>query len=416
MPGEIFSKKKMSYFKFLRTVWMVFLWALYFTMEAQAPVKCFTGEHVKLLQNRPLKIGQAENKSMDELHTRSVVNIPVVVHVVWNTPEENISDEQILSQIEVLNQDFRAENIEIPGIPSLFKNKIADVEFEFCLATRDPQGQATSGITRTFTNNSVGIGGTKAVHYAAQGGSDAWDPQHYLNIWVAKFFGGIGGTGSFPGEAPLPEDGIEINYKQFGKLNLQPPYHLGRTCTHEVGHYFNLEHVWGPNLNSCCNEDDFVDDTPNSCETYLHQCPVHPVFSCSEQDMFMNFMFLTDDACMGMFTLGQKARMWEALNLYRPGLLDSEGCGMVPAVEKEEQVRIVVYGNPAGEQLQFEIKFPGSTSWQVKLFNLIGQQVLLSQVNSNEIHKLEVSSLHPGLYWLEVQKGSERRVMKVVIQ
>ncbi|MCC6723072.1 MAG: hypothetical protein IT258_01085 [Saprospiraceae bacterium] len=183
---------------------------------------------------------------------RAVVAIPVVVHIVWNSSEENISEEQIQSQIEVLNQDYNAENEQISSVPAIFKPAIADVDFQFCLASKDPNGNPTNGITRTQTSNNIGIGGTAAIHHTSQGGHDAWPPEKYLNIWVAKFAGEIGGVASFPGEGPADEQGVEVNYKQFGTIGTAatPPYHLGRTCTHEIGHYFNLEHFWGPNINS----------------------------------------------------------------------------------------------------------------------------------------------------------------------
>lgn len=383
---------------------------------AQTPVRClsispFAGQtEVVSTSTAQEHLGQ----QAAAITQRSVVTIPVVVHVVWNTPEENIPNEQILSQIEVLNSDFRAANVEIPGIPAVFKSKIADVEFEFCLASVTPDGQPTTGITRTFTNNSVGIGGTKAIHFTSQGGRDAWDPAHYLNIWVAKFAGGVGGTATFPGQAPAEEDGVEIDYRQFGTLNTQPPYHLGRTCTHEIGHYFNLEHVWGPNFNSCCNEDDFVTDTPNACETYLNQCPTHPVFSCSEPDMFMNFMFYTDDACMGMFTQGQKARMWNALHQLRPGLLDSPGCGMVPTEEPDRKAKLTLYGNPLRERLMFEIKSKDTTNWELRLFDILGRCVIQHSVRSNQVETIDLPVLLPGVYFLEAMTVDKKLVAKVV--
>ena len=243
-------------------------------------------------------------------------------------------DEQIISQIDVLNQDYQALNAEIPSIPAVFQPLIADIELEFCLAAVDPDGNQTTGITRKFTNNPVGIGGITAIHYSVLGGQDAWDTERYLNIWVAKFAGGIGGISSFPGIGPPEEDGVEVNYLQFGNINVDPPYHLGRTLTHEIGHYFNLEHPWGPSITDCC-EDDFVADTPESCETYIGQCPTHPAVSCSIPDIFMDFMFYSDDDCMGMFTNGQKMRMLATLNTLRQGLLENDVCEYVPTTEAD---------------------------------------------------------------------------------
>ncbi len=350
--------------------------------------------------------------SNDQTQTRAVVTIPVVVHVVWSQQEENISEEQIKSQIKVLNKDFRRLNVEVPGIPAIFQNIIADVEMEFCLASKDPNGNATNGITRTFTNNSVGIGGSSAIHHSSEGGKDAWDTERYLNIWVAKFAGSVGGVASFPGEGPADEQGVEINYKQFGTINTVAPYHLGRTCTHEIGHYFNLEHPWGPGILDCC-EDDFVADTPPACETYLEQCPVHPVFSCGMPDVFMDYMFYTDDACMGMFTNGQKMRMLATLNTVRTGLLDSDACMPVPTSEEERKPEIVVFQNPVRERLSFELKSMESKSWEIHLYNGLGQQCFSKTIETGK-HEIPMTDFPNGIYFLMVKNAQYCLTKKIV--
>lgn len=347
---------------------------------------------------------------------RATVVIPVVVHVVWNSNEENISDEQIRTQIEVLNQDFNAENEQISLVLSIFQGVIADVDFEFCLASKHPNGNATNGITRTQTSNSNGIGGTSSLHHTDQGGQDAWNPDKYLNIWVAKFAGNIGGTATFPGEGPADEQGVEVNYKQFGTIGTAttPPYHLGRTCTHEIGHYFNLEHVWGPNINSCCDEDDGVADTPNSCETYIHQCPTGNAFSCTQPDMWMNFMNYTDDACMAMFSKGQKERMYAALNTFRPGLLDSDGCAAVPTHELAERNGLDVFGNPIGNELKFRISASGAAQWEVMLANAIGQVERLGQFPANQLFTIDFNQRPSGIYTLVASQNGRLLSARII--
>ncbi len=349
--------------------------------------------------------------------SRAVVNIPVVVHVVWNSSEENISDEQIGSQIEVLNKDFNAGNAEIGGVPLMFQQLIADVDFHFCLATKDPDGNPTDGITRTQTNNNLGIGGAASIHYTSQGGRNAWNPEKYLNIWVAKFAGGLGGVATFPGQGPAAEQGVEVNYKQFGTIGTatNPPYHLGRTCTHEIGHYFNLQHLWGPGINSCCNEDDGVADTPVSCENYLHQCPTGTTFSCAAPDMWMNFMNYTDDACMAMFTKGQKVRMYEALNEFRPGLLTSDGCATVGVEEEVSGNELRIFGNPVSGQLRFELKSSDGGDWQLCLYNPLGQAVICEAKKANELVVIDCSHLPGGIYFLVASQNSVRIAKRVVL-
>lgn len=377
--------------------------------------RSFTIKDLQKQEARERQLATWLETQEDILRERSLVTIPVVVHVIWNKQVENISFDQILSQIDVLNRDFRAANEEIPGIPAVFQSVLADVEIEFCLATIDPSGNITNGVTRTYTDNSAGIGGTTNIHYTSMGGKNAWDPEHYLNIWVAKFAGGIGGTSSFPGNGPPAEDGIQIDYRQFGTINVEPPFHLGRTSTHEIGHYFNLEHIWGPSINSCCNDDDGVADTPNSCATYLNECPSHPVVSCSQPDMFMNFMNYTDDACMGMFTLGQKARMLAALQNLRPGLLQSVGCSLVDAEDRIVEDLLVVYRNPAREEVEFEIKSNSMNNWKAGLWDLTGRNISSSLVPANQVQQLELLDLPAGIYLLRCEGDGILLVQKIVV-
>ena len=242
----------------------VFIFYSLSIFQLNAQNRCASSEHRNLLLNENTGINwdrtEMEKTLSDWINSdesrsglRSVMTIPVVVHVLYNSNEENIPDEQIQSQLDILNQDYRALNDDINNVPAEYQSLIADTEIEFCLAATDPDGNATTGITRKFTNNPVGLGGTTNIHYSDQGGQDAWDTEKYINIWVAKFAGGIGGISSFPGIGPAAEDGVEINYLQFGNINVDPPYHLGRTLTHEIGHYLNLEHPWGPQLSDCCD-------------------------------------------------------------------------------------------------------------------------------------------------------------------
>lgn len=386
-----------------------------------ATAVCQVPEHCASIHKRsscaPTILPKSEiGELVDE---RMVVNIPVVVHVVYNSSEENISDEQVFSQLEVLNEDFNASNGEIENIvPAIFLPLVGDVGFHFCLASKDPDGNATTGITRTQTDNNIGIAGTTAIHYTAQGGHDAWPIDKYLNIWVAKFAGGIGGVATFPGEGLDLEQGIQISYKQFGTTGTaaSPPYNLGRTATHEIGHYFNLEHVWGPNQNSCCTEDDGVLDTPDSCEDYLHECPSGTTFSCLTPDMWMNFMNYTDDACMAMFTKGQKQRMYEALENFRPGLLTSDGCQTVGvedgglAIEDE----LVVLGNPTKGQVSFKVETEKTGMWEICFFNMLGQTVFSQKTVAVQLESLRCEALPRGVYLL-VASQNQTRISKRVL-
>ena len=223
-----------------------------------------------------------------------LITIPVYVHVIYNTSQQNISSSQINSQIAVLNDDFRKSNSDASQVPSEFAGLAADSEIEFVLA----------GVTRK--SSSVTSWGTNdAMKYASNGGVDVITPETHLNIWVCNIGGGILGYAQFPGGG-ASTDGVVISPQYFGSQGyVSAPFNKGRTATHEVGHYLNLRHIWGDGR---CKRDDFVSDTPSS-DGPNYGCPSYPTKNCRSNDMTMNYMDYTDDACMYMFSEGQKSRM-----------------------------------------------------------------------------------------------------------
>ena len=261
--------------------------------------------------------------------TSNVITIPVVVHVVYYNSNENISDQQIFSQIDIINEDFRRLNADTINTPSAFQSVAADTEVEFCLASEDPNGNTTTGITRTATSQSS-FSTNDGVKYSSSGGIDAWNTSEYLNIWVCDLSGVIDTLNFLEGNAS--SDGVVCDYVYFGNMGTATsPYDLGRTLTHEIGHWLNLRHIWGDS--NCGN--DFVVTLEHSSSNY--GCPNFPSTSnCSGNgaagDMFMNYMDYTDDACMNIFTNDQKTRMIAAINNFRSGLLTSNGCVMLTMV------------------------------------------------------------------------------------
>ena len=254
----------------------------------------------------------------------NVITIPVVVHIVYKTSAQNISDNDVYSQIQVLNDDFRKTNSDASSVPSAFSGLAADCEIEFCLAVRDPSGNVTTGITRTSTTTSS-FSGYTSMKYSSSGGQNAWNTSDYLNIWVCNLASGLLGFATFPGGNPST-DGIVCDYAYFGDISATSPYDKGRTATHEVGHWLNLRHIWGDS--NCGN--DYVSDTPTQASSN-GGCPSFPSTSnCTGNapngDMFMNYMDYTYDACMYMFSTGQKTRMRATLNGSRSSLQSSNGC------------------------------------------------------------------------------------------
>ena len=261
------------------------------------------------------------------------VQIPVVVHVVWNKEEQNISDAQIQSQMDVLNKDFRKSNPDISQVPSPWNGLTADLEIEFFLATEDPDGNPTSGITRTQTS-AVSFDTDDRVKSEATGGQDAWPTDSYLNIWVCKLGRGLLGYAQFPG-GPAETDGVVITYTGFGTTGTAlPPFDKGRTATHEIGHWLNLYHIWGDDGTGCTGTDE-VDDTPNQAGNNWG-CPKFPHITCNNGpngDMFVNYMDYTDDRCMFMFTQGQATRVNACLEGPRSSFLTT-----VKKTEMEEEI------------------------------------------------------------------------------
>ena len=297
--------------------------------------QCGTMEYLEYLQAQDPQLEQKmvqdeidlQNRIQNQSNskTSSVIRIPVVVHVVYNNSTENISDAQIQSQIDILNEDFRRLNVDASNTPSVFQSIAADIEVEFCLASQDPNGIVSTGITRTLTSQSS-FTGNDDVKYSLSGGINAWNTNDYLNIWVCNLSSGLLGYANFPGTGNAQIDGVVCDYAYFGNTGTATaPYDLGRTATHEVGHWLNLRHIWG---DANCG-DDFCNDTPTQFGSN-GGCPSFPYVTCANGpnggDMFMNYMDYTDDACMNLFTEDQKTRMIDAINTHRSDLLTSNGC------------------------------------------------------------------------------------------
>lgn len=239
--------------------------------------------------------------------------IPVVVHVIYNTAAENISKQQIDSQIKVLNLDFQAKNPDRANVPAPFKGLVADARIKFVLATKDPQGNPTKGVTRTKTTR-TSFASDDTVKFTASGGQDAWPRDNYLNIWVCQLSGGLLGYAQFPGGVAAT-DGVVIRHTAFGTTGTATaPFDLGRTTTHEIGHWLNLRHIWGDTED--CSGTDFVADTPNAAGPN-YDTPTFPHVSCNNGpngDMFMNYMDYVADKAMFMFTSQQVERMAATLD------------------------------------------------------------------------------------------------------
>ena len=359
--------------------------------------------------------------------TSTAVPIPVVVHVIYDNANENISTAQIQSQIDVLNEDFGLMNPDSLPTTHPFWGFTANAGIEFCLASLDPSGNPTSGITRTATSV-ASFNGNGDEKYASSGGHDNWDPTRYLNIWVCDLgaSGGTLGYATFPDElAGNPnDDGVVIHFQAFGTMGTAGQggfdvNNLGRTATHEVGHWLNLFHIWGDNSPFC--GDDLVGDTA-PCDDANYDCPSFPLDpnnSCgtgSFGEMYMNYMDYVDDNCMNMFTSGQATRMNAALNGDRSAILASGACS-IPATFDEgiDFASLQLSPNPSEGEFNLLGKLPVGRACKVFVTNAQGTLVHEGRIQGGVSRKLDLGHLPSGIYLVHLHDGGNVANFKAVI-
>jgi PKD repeat protein len=282
------------------------------------------------------------DKATGKINSPSViVTIPVVVHVVYNpaTPASSITIARAASQVQVLNDDFAKLNADaIKVTQPTFSTVASGAQIRFCLAQRDPNGNATTGVDYKSTNV-ASFSTNDAVKSAATGGANAWDVTKYVNIWVCDLGTQLLGYGEFPTGNLSNTWGLVLHYKYTGTgAGATAPYNLGRTGTHEFGHCFNLLHIWGDDGTACTGSDQCA-DTPNQAGEHYGCFTAGSIQTdaCSPNSpgtMWMNYMDYTDDACMYMFTANQVARMEAVVNTAPWNVLaNSLGCTPVSALD-----------------------------------------------------------------------------------
>ncbi len=405
-----------------------------------------------------------------------VYKIPVVVHVVYNNNEQNISDELVQEQIDILNEDFRRLNASASETRDIFADVAGDAEIEFYLATEDPEGSETNGITRTFTNNASfleldltsileaitdcgfdilnpennsqeaidcfneALGGSGVdgglgldnVKFEAEGGKNAWDVKKYLNIWVCNLaidFGGMSlpsilGFAYPPVEAPnwpagtVPPntdevDGVVIHYQAWGKNNpasgpLAGIADLGKTATHEVGHYLGLRHIWG---DGDCTMDDGISDTPAAGSNSQPQADIPPCSqlhvkdSCLEDDlpdMIENYMDYSVESCQNMFTLEQIAIMRAMLEGPRSELVQFE-----TSTKDIDNSWFSVSPNPSSTFVNI---ITDKQNYSVSIFNMNGVKVFQGQ----NIKTVDSTNFPEGLYIMNIESNDALGSIKYI--
>lgn len=330
-----------------------------------------------------LKIWQAqqaaEQKSKEDgtsiAAPRGVVyKIPIVFHVLHNNGSENISNAQIMDALDILNRDFRLLNNDANNVVSAFQGLPADSEIEFVLATKAPDGTCFSGITRTVSpltveGSSGGGGQVNAIRSGNDVYNNTWPENEYLNIFICKEIGGAAGYTYNPFGFGTGMSGIWVLSNYVGSIGTGS-INVSRTLTHEVGHWLNLSHTWGPNNNpgnaSSCSDDDQVNDTPNTIGVTACILGENTCGPIANVENYMDYSY-----CSKMFTPGQVTRMRNALNsgsggrsnLWKTANLNATGATGNPALcaaEFEASEQIVC----AGTTIDFtDVSFHGVTGW-----------------------------------------------------
>ena len=376
----------------------------------------------------------------------TVYTLPVVFHVVYNTPTENIHDSLIYSQLDVLNECFRRLNADTVNMRTDFENLVGDVKIQFELATVDPQGNSTSGITRTPTliYNFMGdmtdpnfyqdiYSNVFRITDDQNGGVAAWNTDQYINVWI----GDLSASTGVPGQSEemliglatpplnhssfinvldmsiLEEDGVILHYKSVGANN-PIPYSIGsaannnksgKTMVHEMGHYLGLRHIWG---DGDCGMDDYILDTPlaasasvGSCSFNLNDC-WDDINGQNLPNMVENYMDYSTELCQNSFTIGQIEMMRLTLSTYRSGLLTNTAA----LTNLEPKLEVELFPNPATGP--FSLKFNTIQS-EVQLVLTALDGKVISNKTFRDTHEIkEDMELANGMYLLNIytQEGA----------
>jgi hypothetical protein len=357
----------------------------------------------------------------------TVVTIPVVIHIVWHTnrPEENLPDSVIEDQIRVLNESFRFTNSDKGNLRDTFNSIVGDAMIEFELA----------GVERVETTSNYGFNNTDNAKKSATGGSDAWDTEHFLNIWVFKLPSLLGGQllgqaypppglpiWPFPTNLGAPSaavDGVIVDFRVFGSNNPNSfgSYDArGRTTVHEVGHYLGLRHIWG---DGNCGSDDGVNDTPKAnnsstsfasvCNPNRNTCSNEPSGFPNRPDMWENYMDYSTESCQVALTNGQITIMRGVLEGPRAGLLEPQVTGINLAQTKS----FGVYPNPINNNVArfYASERPNS----IAIYDIVGTRVFYSeQITIGQ--ELNFDAFQRGIYIITANFNEGSATQKVILK
>ena len=360
-------------------------------------------------------------KANPSISTRSIVYIPVVIHVVADESVQPVSSAQALQQLDVLNADFAGRGENISKLSDEFVSLIGNAEIQFCLATINPTGQPTSGITFTETDrNDIALQtefeGRKAIHYDQWGGKSGWDPSRYINIWIGEY-GDVLGSATFPGMSPFSEEiGVILDPKYFGSIGDAGHsgfFGGGHTLTHEMGHFFGLKHIWGNDTDNTCDDSDNIDDTPNAAGPY-YDCPSGEQLSCGTSNMYQNFMDFTDDRCLAAFTHGQTLFMKAVLETYYPNLATETACLQTSESFDHWYDQLIWSNDPTSNTYVIYNPEIWMNTKDVLVYSVDGKLILEARWEEGWSYLLDLGHVASGIYIVSIADGDNRHVRKVI--
>lgn len=389
---------------------------------AQLAPTCGQEEHRLFMES----LKNEKQNAVTHRHSDAImgtVTIPVVVHVLYNTSIQNISESLIYSQINVLNEDFMMSNTDTALIRSVFKDQMGNPDINFCLARIDPDGNPTNGITRTSTNRTSFITFSNDMMLTNAGGHDPWPTDKYLNIWVCRLVNGAGqsqtGFAVFPWNATPTYDGAVVNYTNFGSPSNDQFYSDGRIATHEIGHFFGLSHNFkgfcgGGWPFNCFIAGDSICDTPPQ-QAFIQACQPG-MSSCHGQTedtlaMYENFMDYGITGCRLMFTKDQSYKMRTNIDKYafRTSLTTQNTCYPLGVPETSQDQQITLFPNPTNDILYIESHH--NQPVKVSLLTVNGTICFTKEINGLG-GQINVANLPAGLYIVRFENNSGELIFK----
>lgn len=397
-----------------------------------------------------LEASYQESQRSSSKTTAGVYRIPVVFHIVYNLSTQNIHDSVVLNQLQIMNEAFRHTHSDTGNIRAMFKPLAGDAEIEFYMATKDPQGNSTNGITRTQTSTQyfmdIQSGNLfnllEDIKKTNKGGKDPWPTDRYLNIWIADLTDKTLQQPVLAGYAPPPTnplphnwqgyplpaliDGVVLHYQVVGNNNPDAIANYGaegRNAVHEVGHFLGLRHIWGDVQNTAdtCgpNGDDGIGDTPQqaepsditatNCSAYANQNTCGAGTSGDMLDLWENYMDYSNDKCQGMFTIGQINHMRTVLENQRVILKSPASVANYPVAETS----FSMYPIPASNLLK--INFDGIIN-TFTITDMFGKTVYRSGGEHANTKQHDISHLPSGNYFVTLQTETNILTKKLVIQ